>query len=435
MSAPVKVGLIGLGNVGQGLVRLLKNNAEEITRRAGRPVVITHASTRDITRKRDVDLAGITIVEDAISIARDADVDIVVEAIGGMTTARELILAAIARGKHVVTANKALLAEGGNDIFEAARARGVMVAFEAAVAGGIPVIKAIREGLAGNRIDALAGIINGTCNYILSQMTAKGQSFADALADAQRLGYAEADPTFDVEGVDAAHKLTILAAIAFGMPLNFGAVSREGITRVTAQDIQIAQSLGYRIKLLGIAKRAGNGVELRVHPTLVPEDQLLAKVDGVLNSVLLTGNAVGQIGFYGRGAGGDATASAVAADLVDVARLLGAPSQHFVPSLAFQANQVLALDVLPIAQIRSAFYLRLRVADEPGVLSRITAILAEHDISVEAILQKEPRDDEDATLAIITDVVGEARFDDAATQIEAQDFVRERASRIRVEHF
>jgi homoserine dehydrogenase len=434
-SAPIRVGLIGLGSVGQGLVRVLKGNAEEIARRAGRPIVITHVSVRDMKRKRDCELNGITVVSDPNFIARDADIDVMVELVGGLSPAKELILAAIGRGKHVVTANKALLAEQGNEIFEAARAKGVMVAFEGAVGGGIPVIKAIREGMAGNRIDGVAGIINGTCNYILTQMASKGQSFIDALLDAQRLGYAEADPTFDVEGVDAAHKLTILASIAFGMPLSFGSVAREGITKVTPQDIQIAQSLGYRIKLLGIAKRSAHGMELRVHPTLIPEDRLLAKVDGVLNSILVKGNMVGQVGFYGRGAGGDATASAVSADLVDVTRLLTAGADHFVPPLAFRPESVRELPVISIDQIESAFYLRLRVADEPGVLSKITAILAEHEISVEAILQREPRGDDDATLAIITNVVPAARFDDAASKIEALSFVREKASRIRVEHF
>ncbi|HZP13936.1 MAG TPA: homoserine dehydrogenase [Nevskiaceae bacterium] len=433
--APVKVGLIGLGAVGQGVVRLLKSNAEEIARRAGRPIVITHASARDLKRRRECDLNGITVVSDPTFIARDADVDVVIELIGGASPARELILAAVNRGKHVVTANKALLAEQGNEIFDAARAKNVIVGFEAAVAGGIPIIKAIREGMAGNRIDGVAGIINGTCNYILTQMAARGQGFIDALLDAQRLGYAEADPTFDVEGVDAAHKLTILASIAFGMPLSFKSVAREGITKVTPQDLQIAQSLGYRIKLLGIAKRSAAGVELRVHPTLIPEDRLLAKVDGVLNSVLLTGNAVGQVGFYGRGAGGDATASAVAADLVDVVRLLTANADSFVPPLAFRPESVRELPVVPITDIESAFYFRVRVADEPGVLSKITSILAQHEISVEAILQREPRGEDDATLAIITNVIPEARFDDAATKIESLSFVREKASRIRVEHF
>lgn len=435
MTAAVKVGLIGLGTVGQGVVRLLKNNAEEIARRVGRPVIITQASARDLTRKRDCDLNGITVVSDPMTIARDGDVDLVVELIGGKDAARELILAAIARGKHVVTANKSLLAEEGNVIFAAAREKGVMVAFEAAVAGGIPVIKAIREGMAGNRIESLAGIINGTGNYILTQMSEKGESFAHALKQAQKLGYAEADPTFDVEGIDAAHKLTILAAIAFGMPLSFKGVNIEGITKVTPQDITIAQALGYRIKHLGIAKRGEQGVELRVQPTLIPENRLLAKVDGVLNSVLLKGNAVGQVGFYGRGAGGDATASAVVADLVDAARLLSADQRHFVPSLAFQPDAVQELPLLPIEDVHSAHYLRLRVADEPGVLSRITAILAEHDISVEAILQREPREEEDATLAIITSVVREQKFNEALATMQKLPFVRAGVSRFRVEHF
>jgi homoserine dehydrogenase len=398
-------------------------------------VVITHASARDLSRKRDELLGGITLVRDPMAIARDADIDVMVEVIGGMTPAKELILAAVNRGKPVVTANKALLALEGNEIFAAAEKAGVALAFEASVAGGIPIIKAIREGLSGNYVSGLAGIINGTCNYILTQMTVKGQSFADALADAQKLGYAEADPTFDIEGIDAAHKLTILASIAFGIPLSFPAVACEGISAITAQDIQIAQTLGYRIKLLGIAKRAAAGVELRVHPTLIPDDQLLAKVDGVLNSVLVQGNAVGQVGFYGRGAGGDATASAVVADLVDVARGLGAEAHRHVPALAFQPAAVQALNLLPISAIESCYYLRLRVADEPGVLKGLTGILAEHDISIEAILQKEPRGDEDATVALITDRVAEQRFNDALAAIEALPFVREGAARIRVEHF
>ncbi|MGH6962367.1 MAG: homoserine dehydrogenase, partial [Dongiaceae bacterium] len=286
---PVRVGLIGLGTVGQGVIKVLRDNAEEITRRVGRPVIVTHASARDLKRERGVDLSGIEVGSDSMAIARDAEVDVVVELIGGTSPARELILAAIARGKSVVTANKALIASDGNRIFDAARSAGVAVAFEAAVAGGIPIIKAIREGLAGNRIDGVAGIINGTCNYILTQMTEKGADFAEALAEAQKLGYAEADPTFDIEGVDAAHKLTILAAIAFGIPLSFESVATEGITRVTAQDIANAKQLGYRIKLLGIAKRTDSGIELRVQPTLIPEDKLLAKVDGVLNSVLVKG--------------------------------------------------------------------------------------------------------------------------------------------------
>ena len=431
---PIKVGLIGLGTVGQGVIRVLRDNAREIERRVGRPVVVTHASARDVGKAREVSLDGIT-VPDALTLAKTADVDVIVEVIGGHTVAKDAILAALARGKPVVTANKALLAEDGNAIFEAARKAGVPVAFEASVAGGIPIIKAIREGLAGNRIDSLAGIINGTCNYILTQMTVKGQPYAEALADAQKLGYAEADPTFDVEGVDAAHKLTILASIAFGMPLSFKGVAREGISVVTAQDISLAGTLGYRIKLLGIAKRNDKGAELRVHPTLIPDDHLLAKVDGVLNSVVVQGNAVGQIGFYGRGAGGNATASAVIADLVDVARGLGGDARHQVPALAFQPQAVQALDILPIGSITSSYYLRLRVADEPGVLKALTSILAAHEISIEAILQKEPRGGEDATVALITSRVAESAFEAALAEMRALPFVREGASRLRVEHF
>jgi homoserine dehydrogenase len=429
------VGLVGLGTVGQGVVRVLRDNAAEIERRVGRPVVVTHASTRDLAKTREISLEGITILPDALTLASSADVDVVVELIGGYTVAKDAILAALARGKPVVTANKALLAEDGNALFEAARQAGVPVAFEASVAGGIPIIKAIREGLAGNRIESLAGIINGTCNYILTQMTVKGQPYAEALAEAQRLGYAEADPTFDVEGVDAAHKLTILASIAFGMPLSFKGVSCEGISVVTAQDIALANTLGYRIKLLGIAKRHEQGVELRVHPTLIPDDHLLAKVDGVLNSVVVQGNAVGQIGFYGRGAGGDATASAVIADLVDVARSLGSQTQHQVPALAFQPESIQPMPLLPIQSIVSSYYLRLRVADEPGVLKALTGILAANDISIEAILQKEPRGGEDATVALITSRVAESAFEKALLEMRALPFVREGASHLRVEHF
>ena len=435
MSTPFRVGLIGLGTVGQGVVSVLRENAKEIERRVGRPVVVTHASARDLKKERPVTLDGITLVPDALTLAKTADVDVIVEVIGGHTVAKDAILAALARGKPVVTANKALLAEDGNAIFDAARAAKVPVAFEASVAGGIPIIKAIREGLSSNRIESLAGIINGTCNYILTQMTVKGQPYAEALADAQKLGYAEADPTFDVEGVDAAHKLTILASIAFGMPLSFAGVAREGISKVTAQDIALAGTLGYRIKLLGIAKRSDEGVELRVHPTLIPDDHLLAKVDGVLNSVVVQGNAVGQIGFYGRGAGGNATASAVIADLVDVARSLGSDAKHQVPPLAFQPSAVAALPLLPITQIESSYFLRLRVADEPGVLKALTGILAAHDISIEAILQKEPRGGEDATVALITSCVVEQQFEKALAEMRALPFVREGASRLRVEHF
>lgn len=436
MNKPVlKVGILGLGTVGQGVLRLLKNNAEEIERRVGRKLQVSHVSARSAGKARDCDLSGIEVLSDAMQLATQADVDIIVETIGGISPARELIEVALTRGKPVVTANKALLAEHGNELFALARKQNLSIGFEAAVAGGIPVIKAIREGLAGNRIDKLAGIINGTCNYILTQMQSKGQSFADALADAQKLGYAEADPTFDIGGFDAAHKLTILASIAFGMPLNFAAVSVEGIQSVTAQDIEIAKVFGYRIKLLGLAKRGVGGVELRVHPTLIPESTLLAKVDGVLNSVVISGNAVGEVGLYGRGAGGDATASAVVADLVDLARGFGGDVRHAVPALAFQPEAVQSLAIAPAGAVESAFYLRLKVADEPGVLSRLTAILAEHQISVEAILQREPSGHEDAHVALITSVIAQQRFDHALNEIRKLPFVRSDAARLRVEKF
>lgn len=434
MSAPFKVGLIGLGTVGQGVVRVLQRNAAEIAGRAGRTIVVTHASVRNSTRTRDCDLTGVKLVSDPAEIVR-ADVDVVVELIGGISPARELVLAALEAGKPVVTANKALLAEKGNEILFTARKHGAQLAYEAAVGGGIPIIKALREGLAGNGIDSLAGIINGTCNYILTQMTLKGQSFADALHAAQKLGYAEADPTFDIEGIDAAHKLSILASIAFGMPLRFDAVATEGISQVTAQDIQLAQELGYRIKSLGIAKRGAQGVELRVHPTLVPVEHLLAKTDGALNAIRVHGNAVGQTVYVGRGAGGDATASAVVADLIDVARLQGADPKHFVPYLGSRSEALKDQRVLAFSEIESAYYLRLRVADEPGVLRAITSILAESDISIEAILQKEPGENEDATLAIITSEIPEHRCNGALERMLKLPFVREGASRLRVEHF
>lgn len=430
---PLKVGVAGLGTVGQGVVRVLAKNAAEISARAGRPIVVTDVSVRS-KRELDCDLSGIKVHATPEAVAA-ADIDVFVELIGGIEPARTLILAAIARGLPVVTANKALIAEHGNEILAAARARGVLVAFEAAVAGGIPIIKSLREGLSANRIDALAGIINGTSNYILTQMSARGQSFADALKDAQKLGYAEADPTFDVEGIDAAHKLTILASIAFGMPLNFAAVATEGLSKIQSQDIQLARELGYRIKSLGIAKRSERGVELRVHPTLIAEEHLLAKTDGALNAIRVHGNAVGQTVYVGRGAGGDPTASAVIADLVDVARLSGADARHFVPALGFVADALSEQPTLPVSAIDSAYYLRLKVADEPGVLRAITGVLAEADISIEAILQKEPEDNEDATLAIITSNVIESHFDAALAKLRGLPFVRADFTRLRVEHF
>ncbi|MDP3293808.1 MAG: homoserine dehydrogenase [Nevskia sp.] len=436
MSGPLKVGIVGLGTVGQGVVRVLQKNAAAIAARAGRAIVVTDVSVRNAAASRDCSLAGIRVHATPEAVVA-ADVDVICELIGGTDLANDLILAALAGGKSVVTANKALIAEKGNALIADAQARGLSLSFEAAVAGGIPIIKVLREGLTANAIDSLAGIINGTSNYILTQMTVKGQSFADALKDAQKLGYAEADPTFDVEGIDAAHKLTILASIAFGTPLNFAAVATEGLSKVQAQDIQLARELGYRIKSLGIAKRSEQGVELRVHPTLVPDDHLLAKTDGALNAVRVHGNAVGQTVYVGRGAGGEPTASAVIADLVDIARLNGA--RPVVPALGFTAAALAAqptpFPILGIEEIESAYYLRLTVADEPGVLRALTTILADADISVEAILQKEPEDHEDARIAIITSVVSGSRFDAALERIRALPFVRADISRLRVEHF
>jgi homoserine dehydrogenase len=432
---PVTVGLLGLGTVGSGLVRLLERNRAEYARRLGREIVVTHAYTRDGQKKRDCNLSGVTLVADPMALAREAPVDIVVELLGGISPARELILAAIGRGKPVVTANKALLAEQGDDLFKAARDKGVGLAFEASVAGGIPIIRVLREGLAGNRIDGLAGIINGTCNYILTQMTQRQVDFATALAEAQSLGYAEADPGFDVDGNDAAHKLTILASLAFGIPLSAAAVSLAGIRGVTARDIQLAGELGYRIKSLGIAKNAKGRVELRVQPTLVPQEHLLAKVDGVLNAVIVQGDAVGETGYYGRGAGGDATASSVVSDLLEIAREMGAGQEFHAHPLGFNPSAVSPAVIVPAAEVESAHYVCLRVADTPGVLKGITSILAELDISIEAILQKEPKGKDDATVAIITSVVSQARFDAALAKLLALKFVRPGSTNLRVEHF
>jgi homoserine dehydrogenase len=436
MKEPIRVGVLGLGTVGQGLVRLLKKNRGEYVRRLGRPLIVTHAFARDLTRKRDCDLTGIKVVDDPRAIVRDAPVDVIVELLGGMEPARTLILEAIARGKPVVTANKALLAEDGNKLFTAAREKGVAIAFEASVAGGIPIIRVLREGLAGNRVEALAGIINGTCNYILTQMAERGTDFAAALAEAQAQGYAEANPAFDVDGIDAAHKLTILASLAFGIPLSYPGVAVEGIREVTARDIGLAKELGYRIKPLAIAMRTGNHhIELRVHPTLVPEDHLLAKIDGVLNGVIVQSDAVGPTGYYGRGAGGDATASAVVADLLEIARELGAHAHFQAHALGYDPAAVQAQALVAMKDVECAHYLRLRVADTPGVLKAVTSILAELDISIEAILQKEPKGKEDAMVAIITSVVAEHRFATALQKLLALKFVRPGSTHLRVEHF
>ncbi len=432
----VKIGLLGLGTVGAGTVNVLKRNAEEIERRAGRSVEIVCASARDLNKPRACDLDGVRLVADPFEVVTANDVEVVVELIGGASLSRELVLKAIEQGKHVVTANKALIALHGNEIFAAAQDRGVDVAFEAAVAGGIPIIKAIREGLAGNRIEWLAGIINGTGNFILTEMQSEGRSFADVLAEAQALGYAEADPTFDVEGIDAAHKLTILASIAFGMPLRFADVETQGISAVTQEDVQYAEELGYRIKHLGIAKRQGRGVELRVQPVLVPEQALLANVNGVMNAVMVHGDAVGSTAYYGAGAGAEATASAVVADIVDVVRLLTADPGHKVPHLGFQPHAINDLEVLPPSEIVCGHYIRMRVADESGVLAKISGLLAESDINIDAIQQKEPEGPEDdVTVVMLTDEVREGDLAEALSRIESQSFVRNGIKRMRVAHF
>lgn len=432
----VRIGLLGLGTVGSGTVNVLKRNAEEISRRAGRSVEIVRASARDIAKARDCDLEGIQLTPDPFEVVSASDVDVVVELIGGETLARDLVLAAINNGKHIVTANKALIALHGNEIFSAAQEKGVDVAFEAAVAGGIPIIKAIREGLAGNRIQWLAGIINGTGNFILTEMQQKGRPFADVLKEAQALGYAEADPTFDVEGIDAAHKLTILASIAFGMPLRFAEVETQGITAVSTEDVSRAAELGYRIKHLGIAKRQGKGVELRVQPTLVPEEALLANVNGVMNAVMVHGDAVGSTAYYGPGAGAEATASAVVADIVDVVRLLTADPEHKVPHLGFQPYSINDLEVLAPDEIVCSHYIRMKVADESGVLAKISGLLAEFNVNIDAIQQDEPEQSEqDVTLVILTDEVREGQLNEALSRIESQPFVRNGIKRLRVAHF
>ena len=441
---PIQVALIGTGTVGGGMLRVLSRNQEEITRRAGRGIVVARVGARDVAKARRVVGDAIAVDTDLHAVATDPAVEIVVELIGGTDDAKRLVLAAIGAGKHVVTANKALLARHGNEIFAAAQARGVMVAFEAAVAGGIPIIKALREGLSANRIEWIAGIINGTSNFILSSMRETGASFVAALAEAQRLGYAEADPTFDVEGIDAAHKLSIMSAIAFGIPMQFERAYTEGISKLTADDLRYAEELGYRIKLLGISRRvdggddAGNdrvgGIELRVHPTLIPTRRLLANVEGVMNAVLVKGDAVGPTLYYGAGAGAEPTASAVVADLVDVTRLHTADPEHRVPHLAFQPDSLSNTPILPIAEVRTAYYLRLRVADKPGVLADITRILADGGISIGAMLQKEPAVGMHATdIIMLTHGTIEKRVDAAIARIEALGTALSAVTRIRVE--
>ncbi len=432
---PVKVGLLGLGTVGCGTVSVLKRNAQEIQRRAGRGIVIAQAAARDLKRARTCDAAGIDLTDDGLAVVDNPELEVIVELIGGTTVAKELVTRAIANGKHVVTANKALIAKHGNEIFAQARDKGVVVAFEAAVAGGIPVIKAVREGLAGNRIEWLAGIINGTGNFILTEMRDKGRDFADVLAEAQRLGYAEADPTFDVEGIDAAHKLTILASIAFGIPLQFDKVYTEGISHITAEDVRYAEELGYRIKHLGVARRTAKGVELRVHPTLIPHRRLIANVDGVMNAVLVKADAVGPTLYYGAGAGSEPTASAVVADLVDVVRALTADPENRVPHLAFQPDALSDIPILPMAEVETAYYLRLEAEDSPGVLAEVTHILGEAGISIEAIIQKEQAPEAaHVPVIMLTHGVTEGKMDQAIQRIQALDSIGGAVTRIRVEY-
>jgi len=431
---PIYVGLLGLGTVGSGTIEVLRRNREEISRRAGRDIVIKVAGARDLKKPRNVSLEGIELVDRAGEIVARPDIDIVVELIGGETDARELVLKAIEAGKHVVTANKALLAKHGTEIFSAAHRKGVMVAFEASVAGGIPIIKAIREGLSANRIEWIAGIINGTCNYILTEMRDKGLPFDMVLAEAQRLGYAEADPAFDVEGIDAAHKLTILAAIAFGIPMQFDKVYTEGISKLTALDIKYAEGLGYRIKLLGITRRTKEGIELRVHPTLIPARRLIANVEGVMNAVLVKGDAVGPTLYYGRGAGAEATASAVVADLVDVTRMATSDPEHRVPHLAFQPDRLSDAPILPMEGIETAYYLRLRALDRPGVLADVTRICADLSISIDAIFQKEAGEGEDQVdVVILTHRAPEKNVNAAIRRIEALATIPSPVVRIRLE--
>lgn len=433
-SKVLNVGILGLGTVGGGTYKVLTRNAAEITRRSGVQIKVVQVADRNIEHAKANVAKDVAVTDDAFAVVNNPAVDVVVELIGGYTLSKDLVLKAIANKKHVVTANKALIALHGNEIFAAAKANNVMVAYEAAVAGGIPIIKALREGLAANKIEWVAGIINGTTNFILTEMREKGLDFADVLGEAQRLGYAEADPTFDVEGIDAAHKLTIMSAIAFGMPMKFNEAYTEGITKLQQVDIQYAEELGYRVKLLGITKRTLNGVELRVHPTLIPEKRLVANVNGAMNAVVVKGDAVGPTLYYGAGAGSEPTASAVVADLVDVARLKDASSEQRVPYLAFQPEQVEDLPILPIDAVQSAYYLRLRASDKPGVLANVTKILGDRDISIDAMLQKEPDDNEtEADIVILTHITVEKNMNDAIAAIEALDAINGKVVRIRME--
>ncbi len=431
---PINVGLLGIGTVGGGTFAVLDRNREEISRRAGSVITMKMVADKEVEKARRLVGGRATVTADAREVVNHPDIDIVVELIGGTTIAKDLILEAIAAGKHIVTANKALLAQHGNEIFAAAQKKDVMVAFEGAVGGGIPIIKSLREGLTANRIEWIAGIINGTSNFILSEMRERGASFQEVLKEAQQRGYAEADPTFDVEGVDAAHKLTIMAAIGFGIPMQFKAAYVEGISKLAQADIRYAEELGYRIKLLGITKRRANGIELRVHPTLVPARRLIANVEGVMNAILVKGDAVGQTLYYGAGAGAEPTASAVVADLVDVARMLTADPEHRVPHFAFQPGQLAATPILPMGEVETRYYLRMKVQDKPGVLADITRILADLRISIEAMVQKEPRAGEDEVdIIMLTHLTVEKNVDAAIARIEKLPVVVGKVIRIRLE--
>jgi homoserine dehydrogenase len=431
---PVKIGILGLGTVGGGAAVVLQRNAAEIARRAGREIVITRASASDLSKPRLCDTSKIVMTTNGFDIINDPDIDIIIETIGGAGIVKDMVMQAIENGKHVVTANKSLIALHGNEIFAKASEKGVIVAFEAAVAGGIPIIKAIREGLSGNQIEWLAGIINGTGNFILTEMRDKGRDFADVLAEAQVLGYAEADPTFDVEGIDAGHKLTILASIAFGIPLQFDKVYTEGITQITRTDVEYAEQLGYRIKSLGIARKTAKGIELRVHPTLIPERRLIANVNGVMNAVLVKGDAVGATLYYGAGAGAEPTGSAVVADVIDVVRALTSDPENRVPHLAFQANALADIPVLDSGDFETAYYLRLNAEDKSGVLADVTRILADCDISIEAILQKPPAKNETIVpIILLTQVTQEHKLNAAIAKIEQLETVSGKVNRIRLE--
>jgi homoserine dehydrogenase len=431
---PMKVGLLGIGTVGSGTYEVLNRNQEEIERRAGRRIHIAMVADLDIKRAKSLVSSDCVVVSDAKEVIAQPDIDIVVELIGGYGIAYELVMAAIESGKHVVTANKALLAMHGTEIFEAAHRKGVMVAFEASVAGGIPIIKALREGLTANRIEWIAGIINGTTNFILSQMREKNWSFQQALEAAQSLGYAEADPTFDIEGIDAAHKASIMAAIAFGIQIPFQKAYVEGITQLQSQDIRFAEQLGYRIKLLGIAKQSQAGIELRIHPCLVPSKSIIANVEGAMNAVMVQADAVGTTLYYGKGAGGEPTASAIIADLVDITRLHSADPLNRVPYLAYQPQSIRDIAILPIDHIVTAYYLRLGVADQAGVLASVTGLLAEFSISIDAMLQQPSHAKEERTeLIILTHQCLESSMNAALKKIQALPTVIEPIVRIRKE--